>query len=38
MWIGNPISPEGADFTAALRLRNTVRTAMLGHCGEPDAH
>ncbi len=37
IWIGNPIFPEGADFTAALRLRDIARAAMLVHCGEPDA-
>ncbi|MGO8915085.1 MAG: AMP-binding protein [Stellaceae bacterium] len=34
--IGEPISPEGADFTAALQLRDRARAAVLAHCGEPD--
>lgn len=33
---GEPVRPEGNDFTAALRLRNKVRAALLAHCGEPD--
>lgn len=37
IWIGNPISPDSADFTAALRLRDIARIAILLHCGEPDA-
>lgn len=34
--IGEPISPEGTDFTAALQLRDRARAAILAHCGEPD--
>ncbi|MCP5075358.1 MAG: AMP-binding protein [Rhodobacteraceae bacterium] len=31
-----PISPQGQDFSAAVRLRNKARAAILTHCGEPD--
>jgi 1-acyl-sn-glycerol-3-phosphate acyltransferase len=31
-----PIRPEGADFSAALKLRDAVRGVILAHCGEPD--
>jgi 1-acyl-sn-glycerol-3-phosphate acyltransferase len=31
-----PIVPEGADWSAAVRLRNAARSAILHHCGEPD--
>jgi 1-acyl-sn-glycerol-3-phosphate acyltransferase len=34
--IGEPILPEGADFTAAVRLRDKVRAVILAGCGEPD--
>jgi 1-acyl-sn-glycerol-3-phosphate acyltransferase len=34
--IGEPIRPEGADFTAAVRLRDKVRASILAGCGEPD--
>jgi 1-acyl-sn-glycerol-3-phosphate acyltransferase len=34
--IGEPIAPEGTDFTAAVRLRDKVRAVILAHCGEPD--
>jgi 1-acyl-sn-glycerol-3-phosphate acyltransferase len=34
--IGTPIPPAGADFTAALRLRDSARAAILADCGEPD--
>ncbi len=34
--IGEPVAPTGADFTAILRLRDTVREAILARCGEPD--
>ena len=37
MRVGMPISPEGTDFTAALRLRDSARVAMLVQCGEPEA-
>ncbi|HEU5303237.1 MAG TPA: 1-acyl-sn-glycerol-3-phosphate acyltransferase, partial [Gemmatimonadales bacterium] len=35
--VGSPIVPDGTDFTAAIRLRDKVRAAILAHCGEPDA-
>jgi 1-acyl-sn-glycerol-3-phosphate acyltransferase len=31
-----PVSPEGQDRAAVLRLRDQVRRQMLQHCGEPD--
>jgi 1-acyl-sn-glycerol-3-phosphate acyltransferase len=31
-----PVSPEGKDFGAAVRLKDQVRSQMLAHCGEPD--
>jgi 1-acyl-sn-glycerol-3-phosphate acyltransferase len=31
-----PIRPDGADFAAALRLRDAARVATLASCGEPD--
>jgi 1-acyl-sn-glycerol-3-phosphate acyltransferase len=34
--IGVPILPEGTDWPAALKLRNTARGEILRHCGEPD--
>jgi 1-acyl-sn-glycerol-3-phosphate acyltransferase len=34
--IGEPISPEGTDWSAALKLRNAARVEILRHCGEPD--
>jgi 1-acyl-sn-glycerol-3-phosphate acyltransferase len=34
--IGRPLSPDGEDFEAALRLRNGARAAILAQCGEPD--
>ena len=34
--VGAPIVPEGADWAAAVRLRNAARGAILRHCGEPD--
>jgi 1-acyl-sn-glycerol-3-phosphate acyltransferase len=37
MWIGKPIFPDGAGFSAALRLRDIARTVMLMECGEPDS-
>jgi 1-acyl-sn-glycerol-3-phosphate acyltransferase len=33
---GAPISPDGDDWNAALRLRDRVRAEILRHCGEPD--
>jgi acyl carrier protein len=34
--IGEPIRPQGADWLAAVRLRDAARAAILRHCGEPD--
>jgi len=34
--IATPIAPEGTDWSAALRLRDEARTAILELCGEPD--
>lgn len=34
--IGEPILPEGTDFSAAVRLRDKVRISVLAGCGEPD--
>ena len=31
-----PIAPEGSDWSAALRLRNAARAAILSSCGEGD--
>ena len=33
---GTPILPAGADFEAALALRDTARAHILARCGEPD--
>jgi hypothetical protein len=30
------MTPDGSDWSAAVRLRDAVRAAMLPHCGEPD--
>jgi 1-acyl-sn-glycerol-3-phosphate acyltransferase len=34
--IGAPIKPDGGDFAAAVRLRDTARAFVLAHCREPD--
>ncbi len=34
--IGAPITPEGSDWAAAVKLRDQVRAEILRHCGEPD--
>jgi 1-acyl-sn-glycerol-3-phosphate acyltransferase len=34
--IGEPVRPDGSDFSAAVRLRDAVRARMLALCGEPD--
>lgn len=34
--IGSPVMPDGADWSAAIRLRDRVREEMLCQCGEPD--
>src|SRR5690606_2957823 len=31
-----PVHPDGTDWSAALRLRDRVRTEIARHCGEPD--
>ncbi len=35
--IGAPLTADGSDFAAAVRLRDTVRAEILAACGEPDA-
>jgi len=32
----DPVAPSGNDFASILRLRETVRQAVLAHCGESD--
>ncbi|MEM1049952.1 MAG: AMP-binding protein [Pseudomonadota bacterium] len=32
-----PLTPGGADFAAAIDLRDRTRAQILAHCGEPDA-
>jgi 1-acyl-sn-glycerol-3-phosphate acyltransferase len=32
----DPVVPVGSDFASILRLRDSVRQAVLAHCGEPD--
>jgi 1-acyl-sn-glycerol-3-phosphate acyltransferase len=34
--VGTPVAPQGADWNAALKLRDQVRAQILKHCGEPD--
>ncbi len=34
--IGAPITPEGEDWAAAVKLRDAVRAEILRSCGEPD--
>ncbi|TAN50036.1 MAG: acyl-phosphate glycerol 3-phosphate acyltransferase, partial [Betaproteobacteria bacterium] len=34
--VGEPILPAGADWSAAVELRDAVRAVILKHCGEPD--
>ena len=34
--VGAPILPIGTDWTAAVKLRDDVRAALLAHLGEPD--
>lgn len=34
--ISKPFMPTGSDWKAAVRLRDTVRSKILHHCGEPD--
>jgi 1-acyl-sn-glycerol-3-phosphate acyltransferase len=37
VWIGAPITPDGSDFSAAVRLRDKTRSVILVASGEPDA-
>jgi hypothetical protein len=32
----DPVAPDGSDWSAAIRLRDRVRAAVLARCGEPD--
>jgi hypothetical protein len=34
--VAPPVSPSGADFASVLKLRDSVREAVLARCGEPD--
>jgi acyl carrier protein len=34
--VGEPVAPSGADWNAAVRLRDAARAHILAHCGEPD--
>jgi 1-acyl-sn-glycerol-3-phosphate acyltransferase len=34
--VGEPVMPEGADWAAAVQLRDTARAAILHHVAEPD--
>jgi 1-acyl-sn-glycerol-3-phosphate acyltransferase len=34
--VAPPVTPEGTDWNATLRLRDRVRAEILKHCGEPD--
>jgi 1-acyl-sn-glycerol-3-phosphate acyltransferase len=36
MVIGDPIAPQGADWAAAIALRDAARAEILRWCGEPD--
>uniref|UniRef100_UPI0032E3E54F AMP-binding protein n=1 Tax=Ramlibacter sp. 2FC TaxID=2502188 RepID=UPI0032E3E54F len=35
--LGQPLTPQGADWRAAVALRDAARAQILAHCGEPDA-
>ncbi len=35
--VGEKIEPSGADWRAAIALRNSAREMILKHCGEPDS-
>jgi 1-acyl-sn-glycerol-3-phosphate acyltransferase len=35
LWVGEPVSPEGTDMAALVRLRGRVADAIAAHCGEP---
>src|SRR5262249_2601323 len=34
--VGEPIRPQGRDWSAAVRLRDAARAEILRYCGEPD--
>ena len=34
--VRQPFGPEGSDWSAAVRLRDRARAAILSTCGEPD--
>ena len=34
--ISPAIEPEGQDWRAAIRLKDSTRSVILSHCGEPD--
>jgi len=34
--VGPPVRPDGSDWSAAVRLRDAVRSGILARCGEPD--
>jgi 1-acyl-sn-glycerol-3-phosphate acyltransferase len=34
--VGEPVKPDGTEFSAIVRLRDRVRAAMLAHTSEPD--
>ena len=34
--VAAPVRPEGADWAAAIKLRDAARAEILRHCGEPD--
>jgi 1-acyl-sn-glycerol-3-phosphate acyltransferase len=36
VFVGAPIVPTGADWAAAVKLRDAARAAILAKCGEPD--
>jgi len=35
LWVGEPITPDGTDMAAVVRLRDRVADAIAAHCGEP---
>jgi 1-acyl-sn-glycerol-3-phosphate acyltransferase len=35
VWVGQPLAPDGADWAAALRLRDRAAAAIAAECGEP---
>jgi hypothetical protein len=34
--VAPPVTPDGSDWNATLRLRDRVRAEIFKHCGEPD--